>query len=143
MRLPESPLFSDPIYNGAADPVIIWNKFERQWWIVYTQRMPSAPGPGVTNVHGSKLGVASSPDGHDWLYRGELEGLEFEHGHNTFWAPEIICHEGVYHMYVTYVQGISFRVWSGYSLSTKEQKKGSAARGRAPFVLWRFWKIPD
>ena len=31
MRLPESPLFSDPIYNGAADPVIIWNKFERQW----------------------------------------------------------------------------------------------------------------
>ena len=106
MRLPESPLFSDPIYNGAADPVIIWNKFERQWWIVYTQRMHSAPGPGVTNVHGSKLGVASSPDGHDWLYRGELEGLEFEHGHNTFWAPEIICHEGVYHMYVTYVQGM-------------------------------------
>ncbi len=106
MRLPEAPLFNDPIYNGAADPVVIWNKYEQQWWMVYTQRMQSAPGPGTTPIHGSRLGVASSADGHDWLYRGELEGLEFEHGHNTFWAPEIIYHEDTYHMYVSYVQGM-------------------------------------
>ena len=106
MRIPEAPLFNDPIYNGAADPVIFWNRAERQWWIVYTQRMHTAPGPGVTSIHGSRLGIASSQDGHDWLYRGTLEGLEFEHGHNTWWAPEILWHEDRYHMYVSYVQGM-------------------------------------
>ena len=82
MRIQESPLFIDPIYAGTADPTIIWNHIENEWWIVYTQRMASIPGPAVTGVHGSELGVASSKDGSDWVYRGTLEGLHFEHGHN-------------------------------------------------------------
>ena len=106
MRVPEAPLFNDPIYNGAADPTIIWNHLEKQWWIVYTQRRANSFGHGVANVHGSDLGVASSPDGHNWLYRGTLEGLEFEPGRNTWWAPDILFHEGLYHMYVSYVQGM-------------------------------------
>ncbi len=106
MRIQESPLFIDPIYAGTADPTIIWNHIENEWWIVYTQRMASIPGPAVTGVHGSELGVASSKDGSDWVYRGTLEGLHFEHGHNTFWAPEIIFRNGVYHMYVSYVRGM-------------------------------------
>lgn len=106
MRTPQAPLFIDPIYAGAADPVVFWHHQERQWWMVYTQRMHSAPGMGFAPVHGSALGLATSPDGHDWLYRGTLQGLAFEPGHNTFWAPEILWHIDRYHMYVSYVQGI-------------------------------------
>lgn len=106
MRIPQAPLFRDPIFNGAADPTLIWNHKEEQWWMVYTQRRATSPGPGVTGVHGSDLGVASSPDGHDWLYRGTIPGLEFEPGRNTWWAPEILYRDGLYHMYVSYVQGM-------------------------------------
>jgi len=106
MRTAPAPLFNDPIYNGAADPTIIWNHLEKQWWIIYTQRRHNGLGMGVADVHGSDLGVASSPDGHNWLYRGTLEGLAIEPGHNTWWAPEVMFHEGIYHMYASYVQGI-------------------------------------
>ena len=50
--------------------------------------------------------MASSEDGNRWLYRGTLPGLDFEPGHNTFWAPEIIYAEGKYHMYVSYITGV-------------------------------------
>lgn len=106
MRKPQAPLYRDPIYNGASDPTLIWNVKERQWWMVYTQRRPSALELGVAWVHGSALGVASSPDGHNWLYRGTLRGLEHEAGHNTWWAPEMLWHEGTYHMYASYIQGV-------------------------------------
>lgn len=106
MKTAPAPLFIDPIFCGAADPTLIWNRQERQWWMVYTQRRSNQPGPGFANIHGSDLGVASSKDGHDWLYRGTLYGLEFEPGRNTFWAPEILYHDGLYHMYVSYVQGM-------------------------------------
>ncbi|MBP3940497.1 MAG: glycosyl hydrolase, partial [Christensenellaceae bacterium] len=66
MRKAQAPLFMDPIFNGAADPTIIWNRQEKEWWIIYTQRRSSGPGPGVTNIRGSELGVASSKDGHDF-----------------------------------------------------------------------------
>ena len=57
-------------------------------------------------VHGTKIGIAVSKDGGKWLYRGTLEGLDIEKGHNTFWAPEILWAEGCYHMYVSYITGI-------------------------------------
>ena len=87
MRIPEAPLFRDPIFDGAADPTVIWNEQERQWWMVYTQRRTTCRSPGVAWVHATDLGVASSPDGHDWLYRGTLEGLHFEPGRNTYLEP--------------------------------------------------------
>lgn len=103
---PQAPLIQDPIFDGPTDPVIIWNRDEKAWWILYTSRRSSAINHGVTYVHGSAIGVASSPDGKKWTYRGTLTGLEFEPGHNTFWAPEVLDIDGTYHMYVTYVQGI-------------------------------------
>lgn len=104
---PKAPLFCDPVYDGAADPVIIWNRLEKEWWIFYTSRRASAPGAGVSYVHGTDIGIASSADfGRTWLYRGTASGLAAEPGHNTYWAPEIIEHEGIYHMYVSYVRGI-------------------------------------
>jgi hypothetical protein len=107
-----APLFRDPIHDGAADPTIVWNRQERCWWLVYTNRRADADGPGVAWVHGSDIGVASSLNGESWLYRGTLTGLEFEHGRNTFWAPEVIWHQGVYHMYVSYVHGVP-TAWTG------------------------------
>ncbi|WP_426226343.1 family 43 glycosylhydrolase [Pseudarthrobacter sp. DSP2-3-2b1] len=102
-----SPLFRDPIHDGAADPTLIWNREERLWWMVYTNRRADAQGPRQSWFHGTKLGVASSPDGGvTWTYRGTLDGLDFEWGHNTFWAPEILWHEGIYHMYVSYIRGV-------------------------------------
>ncbi|MBW4080339.1 glycosyl hydrolase [Paenibacillus sp. S150] len=108
-----APLYRDPIYDGAADPTLIWNRSAGEWWMVYTSRRAAAEGPGVAWVHGSGLGVAASRDGGaTWVYRGQLPGLDFEWGCNTFWAPEIIWHDGLYHMYVTYIQGVPDR-WEG------------------------------
>ncbi|QKS69760.1 glycosyl hydrolase [Paenalkalicoccus suaedae] len=112
--IPASPLFRDPIFDGAADPTIIWNHHEQSWWIVYTNRRATAHGQGVAWVHGTDLGVASSTDnGQTWTYRGVLEGLDVEWGRNTFWAPEIIYHHGTYHMYVSYIQGVPVK-WEGH-----------------------------
>jgi hypothetical protein len=109
----KSPLFRDPIYDGAADPVVIWNRQTKEWWMIYTNRRATVEGPKFGWVHGTNLGVASSSDGGStWLYRGVLEGLETGWGRNTFWAPEIIWHEELYHMYVTYVHGVP-EDWTG------------------------------
>lgn len=105
IRLP-APLFRDPIYDCPTDPTVIWNEEEKQWYLFYTQRRATDVAVGVSWVHGTKIGVAVSPDGAKWLYRGALEGLDIERGHNTFWAPEILWAQGAYHMYVSYITGI-------------------------------------
>ncbi len=110
---PKAPLFRDPIYDGAADPTIIWNRQEKSWWILYTSRRANVDCQGFAWVHGSDIGIASSRDGgRNWVYRGILRGLELENGRNTFWAPEVMWHDGIYHMYVSYIQGI-VEDWSG------------------------------
>jgi hypothetical protein len=107
-------MFRDPIHDGAADPVVIWNRTAREWWVVYTNRRANAPGDDLAWVHGTDLGVASSSDGGDsWTYRGVLSGLDIEWGRNTFWAPEIIWHDGSYHMYVSYIRGVP-SAWVGH-----------------------------
>lgn len=106
MKKPESPLFRDPIYDAPTDPVVIYNNEEKCWWMLYTQRRSAHNCIGVSHIHGTAIGVASSEDGTNWLYRGTLPNLDFEPGHNTFWAPEVIYAEGKYHMYVTYITGV-------------------------------------
>lgn len=104
---PNAPLFRDPVFDGAADPAVIWNREEQEWWMFYTNRRAWSPNIGVAYVHGTDIGIAASGDhGKTWIYGGTAEGLEFEWGRNTFWAPEVIEHEGIYHMYVSYVRGI-------------------------------------
>lgn len=113
MNQPLAPLFRDPIYDGAADPTLIWNCQEKSWWLLYTSRRANVACRGVAWAHGTDIGVASSADqGQTWRYRGILNGLEFEPGRNTFWAPEVLWHNGLYHMYVSYVPGVSHD-WSG------------------------------
>lgn len=104
--IPPAPLYRDPIYDGATDPTVIYNKEEKCYWMLYTQRRSSSVNIGVSHIHGTHIGVASSIDCIDWVYRGTLPNLEFEPGTNTFWAPEVIYAKGKYHMYVSYVPGI-------------------------------------
>jgi hypothetical protein len=114
LNIPNAPLFRDPIYDGAADPVIIWNTEAKEWWLIYTNRRAAVECQKNAWVHGTDLGIASSSDGgKSWTYRGVIEGLDFERGRNTFWAPEIIWNEGLYHMYVSYIQGVPTD-WSGH-----------------------------
>jgi len=38
------PLFRDPVFDGAADPVVIWNPSVQRWWMFYTNRRANAAG---------------------------------------------------------------------------------------------------
>lgn len=109
--IPKAPLFRDPIYDGCSDPVIIWNRGEQRWWLLYTSRRAYGLNLDVSFAHGTAIGVASSCDGRSWEYRGTLD-LEFEPGQNTFWAPEVIFENGQYHMFVSYVRGVP-ETWCG------------------------------
>lgn len=104
-----APIFRDPIFDGAADPMVIYNRTTGTWQMFYTQRRANVESPGVAYCYGCAVGVAETIDGgNSWYYIGNLD-LEFERGHNTFWAPEIMEWGGVYHMYVTYIRGVRFR----------------------------------
>ena len=109
-----APLFRDPITDGAADPVMIYNQQEKSWWMLYTQRRANTEAPDVAYCYGNPIGIASSSDhGHTWVYRGTLD-LNIEKGVNTFWAPDVIYHNGLYHLFVTYIRGVRNH-WGGES----------------------------
>lgn len=104
-----SPIYRDPIYDGASDPVVVRRPDEAgsadEWWMFYTQRRATVPGPGVAWVHGSRIGRAVSTDGGaSWQYRGTIEGLD--EGGNTHWAPEVVADGDGYRMYLTMIEGI-------------------------------------
>jgi hypothetical protein len=104
------PLYSDPIYDGAADPVVIWNKSEKKWFMFYTNRRANAKNlDGVTWVHGTRIGIAESKDGVKWKYRDTCD-IQYRLTDYTHWAPEVIENKGIYHMYLTYVPGV-FKDW--------------------------------
>ena len=108
-----APLYKDPIYNGAADPMVIRKESDGRFYMFYTQRRANQQVEGVSYCYGCAIGVAESPDGAHWHYRGALD-LEFEFGQNTFWAPEIVYDRRTarYHMFVSYIQGVYFD-WGG------------------------------
>src|SRR3990170_335634 len=55
-KIASKPLFRDPIYDGAADPVVIWNQKEKKWFMFYTNRRANVKDLiGVTWVHGSNI----------------------------------------------------------------------------------------
>lgn len=108
-----APLYRDPIYDGAADPMVIRKESDGKYYMFYTQRRANQYVEGVSHCYGSMIGVAESDDGWGWHYRGALH-LDFEFGHNTFWAPEIVYNpdDATYHMYVSYIQGV-YTNWGG------------------------------
>lgn len=104
------PLYRDSIYDGAADPVVIWNKSEKKWFMFYTNRRANVKDlDGVSWVHATRIGIAESKDGVRWVYRDTCD-IQYRLTDYTHWAPEVIEHKGMYHMYLTYVPGV-FKDW--------------------------------
>lgn len=108
----DKPLFRDPVYDGAADPVIIWNEREQKHFMFYTNRRAKADNlDGVSWVHGTEIGIAeSSNGGAEWSYKGTANINYDLAGQPTFWAPDVIERNGSYHMYLTIVPGV-FKDW--------------------------------
>jgi len=110
-QLASKPLFRDPVYDGAADPVLCWNQSEQKWFMFYTNRRANVPDlPGVSWVHGTHIGIAESTNGASWHYRG-IADINYGKDEKSYWAPEVIAHKDTYHMYLTYVPGI-FEDWN-------------------------------
>ena len=108
----DKPLFRDPVFDGAADPVVVWNFADRQWYMFYTNRranMPDDEIDGVNWVHGTKIGIARSRNGAHWEYVGTAD-LGADSEEVSYWAPEVVFGSGQYHMFVTVVPGV-FRDW--------------------------------
>lgn len=156
------PLFRDPVADGAADPVLVFNRDVGRWWMFYTNRRATTPGlAGVTWVHGTRIGIAESPDGGaHWRYAGtaaielppDMGGQDATH-----WAPDIVrADDGTYHMYLTVVPGVfndwnhprkivhltstDLRHWSNArELPLASGKVIDAAVARLPDGRWRMW----
>jgi hypothetical protein len=111
------PLYRDPLFDGAADPVVVYGGSSGRWYMLYTNRRANAPTTrGVEWVHGTRIGIAESVDaGVTWHYRGEADiELPAELGgvKATHWAPEVVRDElGTFHLFMTVVPGI-FEDWN-------------------------------
>ncbi len=115
-KLVPRPLYRDPPFDAPTDPVLCFNAEQKKWFMYYTARRATAENtPGVTWVHGSKIGMAESSDGGaTWTYRGpaDIRYGQDEHPNDyTYWAPEVIWHDGLYRMYLSFVPGI-FTDWN-------------------------------
>src|ERR1017187_6787565 len=89
------PLYRDPVFDGAADPGVLWNPHVRKWWMFYTNRRANMAGlSGVAWAHGTRIGIAESADGGaHWAYVGTAEiALPQDLGGQepTEWAPEVV-----------------------------------------------------
>lgn len=110
------PLFRDPKFDGAADPVVVWNAAEKSWLMFYTNRRANVPGlSGVAWVHGTPIGLAESRDGGvTWKPSGEARisvPTELAGSEPTYWAPDVVtAPDGSHHMFLTVVPGI-FEDW--------------------------------
>lgn len=156
-HLAAKPLFRDPVYDGAADPTLIFDRVAKKWLMFYTNRRANVrEAPGVTWVHGTHLGIAESTDlGATWKYTGVAE-INYGEADYSHWAPEIIHHDGVYHMYLTVVPGTfadwnhpraivqltstDLRRWKYEStLHLKSDRVIDACVVRLPAGGWRMW----
>jgi GH43 family beta-xylosidase len=111
------PLYRDPVFDGAADPVVIYSGSHGRWFMFYTNRRAKLPGTaGVEWVHGTRIGMAESLDsGVTWRHVGEAD-IElppaFGGANATLWAPDVVRDDmGVYHMFLTVVPGV-FKDWN-------------------------------
>ena len=155
------PLYRDPVYDGAADPTLIWNPQVQKWWMFYTDRRANASGlSGVAWVHGTPIGIAESADGANWKFVGmaQFDLPENYGGTNvTRWAPDMIrAPDGTWQMFLTIVPGV-FQDWnhprfivqltSTNLLNWSQPRKLSLASDRVidPSILrmpdgsWRMW----
>jgi hypothetical protein len=99
------PLYRDPLHDGAADAALVYNRSTQRWEMFTTNRRATLrlPEPkDVRWVHGTRIGIATTDDGQHWRSVG-LAQFPPECSGPTDWAPEIVEHEGVYHLWLTVV----------------------------------------
>ncbi len=107
------PIYNDPNYHGSADPEIVWNAHEKEWWIFYTGRRALREEGGTSAA--CPIGVAASKDWKTWRFVGycKFDGLGGKpDAPFTYWAPGIIRDGDTYHMFVTFKPGIE-GYWGG------------------------------
>lgn len=113
-KVAAKPLFRDTVFDGAADPTVIYNPTDKKWYMLYTNRRANLPtAGGVDWVHGTPIGIATSADGGaTWQYLGQAKiNYKDAVADPTWWAPAVVYHDGIYHMYLSYVPGI-FTDWN-------------------------------
>jgi hypothetical protein len=161
-KIAPKPLFRDPVCDGVADPVVIWNPHVKRWWMFYTNRRANVSRlSGVAWVHGTRIGIAESADaGATWIYVGTAEiDLPAEIGGTepTHWAPEIFtAPDGLHHMFLTVVPGVfedwkhprsivhltstDLRKWSNaVPLTLASDRVIDACAYHLPDGSWRLW----
>jgi beta-xylosidase len=111
-KIAAKPLFRDPVHDGAADPSLCFNRRKHNWFMFYTNRRADLPNAkGESWVHGTRIGIAESSDnGVTWKYRGTAD-IDYGQDDYTHWAPEVLYHDGAYHMFLTIVPG-TFTNWN-------------------------------
>ena len=151
-----APLYRDPVTDGAADPVVFWNRSEHCWWMLYTQRRANLEAADVAYCYGTSIGIAAAADqGKQWVYRGTLQ-LPAPRGAHTFWAPDIVYQDGQYHMFVVVIEGVYIH-WGGVKkmshytsrngwdwtfqgyLKLSSERVIDASLCRMPGGTWRMW----
>lgn len=155
------PLYRDPVYDGAADPVVIWNPHVARWWMFYTNRRANVPDlAGVSWVHGTPIGIAESADGgRTWTYVGKarIEPPAAAGDEPTWWAPDVVRgDDGQWHMFLTVVPGV-FNDWNHprtlYQFTSNDLRNWSNPRPlelatdrvidasliKMPGGTWRMW----
>jgi hypothetical protein len=161
-KVAPKPLYRDPVFDGAADTVVVWNAQQQRWWMFYTNRRANVAGlPGVAWVHGTRIGIAQSADGGaTWTYLGtaDIELPEDVGGKEpTHWAPDIVAApDGRHHMFLTVVPGVfedwqhprtlvhlistELRQWRyGSTLKLASDRVIDACVHRLPDGSWRMW----
>lgn len=161
-KIANKPLYRDSVFDGAADPVVIYNPKIKRWWMFYTNRRANVPNlSGVTWVHGTPIGIAESADnGATWKFVGNANiKLPESVGSKTptFWAPDVVRgDDGKWYMFLTVVPGI-FENWQYprviAQLSSKDLRKWDyvqtlplasdkvidAGVFKMPDGMWRLW----
>jgi hypothetical protein len=161
-KIAAKPLYRDPVFDGAADPVVIWNPKVKRWWMFYTNRRANVPNlSGVAWVHGTPIGIAESADnGATWKYlrNADISLPEMFGGKDaTFWAPDVIRgDDGKWHMFLTVVPGIfenwqhprdivyltskDLRKWKySQTLKLSSDRVIDAGVMKMPDGLWQLW----
>ncbi len=111
---PPAPLYADPIYNGTRDPEIVYNPFEKEYWIFYTA---SRPFTDKGNFVGTPLGIAASKDLVNWRFIGycSFNGVAGKpDAPHTNWAPGIFIEGDTANMFVTFKED-TIPPWGGPS----------------------------
>lgn len=146
-----APLFRDPVFDGAADPTVIWNESTKEWLIFYTSRRAILELKNVAYCYGTAIGMAASKDyGKTWQYKGTARLPQPDTGLNSFWAPQVFQNpdDYSYHMLVTYIKGV-YEDWGGeakvFHYTSKDLKnwKWLNPTGLSGYIDASVFRMPD